>query len=158
MPAQVWPLAWLKMAQSGGGGAAQGAAGNPQQVRIQQHFSIRISPGAPVLPPAILFADDEEERETRVVERRMARCIPVGAIAGVQSAARNRLVIFLRDSRVVVAALEKSCQAHDFYSGFYLDRHADGQLCVGRDTIHARSGATCGLRSLRALVEVPAKR
>jgi hypothetical protein len=129
-----------------------------QQVRIQQHLSIRISPGAPAAPAGLVFEMDQEDRETRLEERKMGSCIPVGAIAGVQSGNRNRLVMFLRDSRVVLVSLDKTCQANDFYSGFYTERSPDGQLCVGRDTIHARSGASCTLRQMRALVETPPRR
>ena len=36
---------------------------------------------------------------------------------------------------MVSAALERSCSARDFYSGFYVERNADGQICVKRDTL-----------------------
>ena len=105
-----------------------------------------------------MFEPDEDERPVHVEERRMQRCIPAAASAGVQSGPRDRLVLFLRDSRVVTAVLPKTCRANDFYSGFYMDRNADGQLCVDRDEIHARSGATCRLSDFRAVVEQPVRR
>lgn len=131
---------------------------NPRQMRIQQHLSIRISPGGPAIPPPMVFEFDEEDRPARVEERKMGRCVPIAAIAGVQSGPRDRLVLFLRDSRVVTASLPKTCRATDFYSGFYVERNADGQLCVDRDEIHARSGATCMVHDFRAVVEVPMRR
>jgi hypothetical protein len=137
---------------------AQGAGDNPRQMRIQQHIFIRITPGGPPMPPPMMFEPDEDERPVRVEERRMGRCIPASAIAGVQSGTRDRLVLFLRDSRVVTAVLPKSCRANDFYSGFYVDRNADGQLCADRDEIHARSGASCHVDDFRAVVEQPARR
>jgi hypothetical protein len=50
------------------------------------------------------------------------------------------------------AELEKACRARDFYSGFYVDRNADGQLCVDRDRLHSRSGSDCSVSRLRELV------
>ncbi|RVU04420.1 hypothetical protein EOE18_11490 [Novosphingobium umbonatum] len=132
-----------------------------KQVRIQQQFSIRIGPGAPGMPPNVLFEMEQIERRTtttRLEERPYGRCLPVGAIAAVQNAQGNRLLLILRDSRVLTAGLEKSCRAHDFYSGFYVERNADGQLCIERDQIHARSGANCRISDLKSLVEVSAKR
>ena len=132
-----------------------------KQVRIQQQFSIRIGPGAPGMPPNVLFEMEQIERRTtttRLEERPYGRCLPVAGIAAVQNAQGNRLLLILRDSRVLTAGLEKACRAHDFYSGFYVERNADGQLCVERDQIHARSGANCRISDLKALVEVPSKR
>jgi hypothetical protein len=131
---------------------------NPQQMRIQQRFSIRISPGAPNAPQGMIFEMEQEERTARIEERRMGRCLPIAAIGSVQSGQRNRLVFFLRDSRLVVASLEKSCRAHDFYSGFYVEPNADGQLCIARDQIHSRSGASCTILDMRALVETAGRR
>lgn len=129
-----------------------------QQVRIQQQFSIRISPGPPMPSPVYVIENEENDRPTRLEERNMGKCLPAASIVSVQSAPRNRLLFFLRDSRVVTAGLDKSCHAHDFYSGFYVERNADGQICIERDKIHARSGANCQIHDLRALVEVPARR
>lgn len=129
-----------------------------RQVRIQQQFSIRISPGPPVPPPVFVIENDQDDRFTRFEERNMGKCLPASAIVSVQSAPRNRLLFFLRDSRVVTAGLDKACHAHDFYSGFYVERNSDGQICIERDKIHARSGANCLIRDLHALVEVPTRR
>lgn len=129
-----------------------------QQVRIQQQFSIRISPGPPVPPPVFVMENDRDDRPVKLEERNMGKCLPASAIVSVQSAPKNRLLFFLRDSRVVTAGLDKSCHAHDFYSGFYVERNADGQICIERDKIHSRSGANCVIHDLHALVEVPARR
>ena len=131
---------------------------NPAQVRIQQTFSIRITPGPPIAPPSLTVDMVPDERGARLDERPMGRCLPVAAIAGVQSAEGNRLLLFLRDTRVVSALLEKSCRATDYYSGFYVERSPDGQICIGRDKLHARSGANCKIRDLKALVEVSSRR
>jgi hypothetical protein len=59
----------------------------------------------------------------------------------------------MRDRRVVSASLERSCSARDYYSGFYVERNSDGQICVRRDSLLSRSGANCKLTRLRQLVD-----
>jgi hypothetical protein len=54
---------------------------------------------------------------------------------------------------VVSASLERSCSARDYYSGFYIERNSDGQICVRRDSLLSRSGANCKLTRLRQLVD-----
>ncbi len=137
------------------------------QVRIEQRVIIRIAPSpigrAPMPDPRRgppdwrrnLFADlPTRGIGPRLEERRMAQCVPVSGIAGVQVTPQSKLVLFMRDQKIVSAALEKACNARDFYSGFYLERTADGMLCSGRDMLHSRSGANCALGKLRQLVEI----
>jgi hypothetical protein len=124
------------------------------QVRVEQHMSIRISPARPQTMPQFLLDMPQREIGPRFVERRMGRCVPVSGIAGVQPDSDNRLILFLRDRRMVSATLERACRARDFYSGFYVDRANDGQICANRDTLLSRSGANCKLTGLRQLVEV----
>lgn len=121
-----------------------------EQVRIEQHVVIRVTPlGAqrelladiPGVPAAGSFR-----------ERKVGKCVPIGGITGVRIDGDDRLLLFMRDQRLIGASLEKACQARDFYSGLYVARSADGQLCVDRDMIHARSGASCSLSKLRQLV------
>lgn len=124
-----------------------------RQVRIEQRITIRIAPRRPVQPPEAAFARSKRSNPPTLRERHMGKCVPVAAVAGVQVTTDNRLLLFLRDSRVVSASLERACRARDFYSGFYLERHSDGKLCVDRDTLLSRSGANCKLSRLRQLVE-----
>jgi hypothetical protein len=65
----------------------------------------------------------------------------------------SRLILYMRDRRMLSATLERACRARDFYSGFYVDRTNDGQLCVDRDTLLSRSGANCKLTRIRQLIE-----
>ncbi|MDE1915421.1 MAG: hypothetical protein KGJ57_08720 [Sphingomonadales bacterium] len=130
---------------------------NPQQVRIEQHFSIRISPGGPMMPPDMMD-DLMDERPERFEERPMGRCFAAGAIAGVQSAQGNRLLLFMRDQHIVSAILEKACRARDFYSGFYVERSPDGMICANRDRLQSRSGYNCRIVKLHALVALPWRR
>lgn len=124
------------------------------QVRIEQRITIRISPrAAPLPPPQRPFLMDLQNRlPPRLTERHFGKCLPIAGIAGVQ-VGDNRLMVFLRDRRTVSLGLEKSCRAQDFYSGFYVERNPDGQLCVDRDRLQSRSGANCALTKLRQLVE-----
>jgi len=126
------------------------------QVRIEQHTTIRISPRAPQRAPArpnFLIDLPNREIAPRMVERNIGRCVPASGIAGVQADAGNRLLLFMRDRRIVSAQLERACRGRDFYSGFYLSRNTDGQLCVDRDTLLSRSGANCKLTRIRQLIE-----
>lgn len=120
------------------------------QVRIQQQSTIRISPRPMPLRPNLLA---EETRVPRIVERKIGRCLPADRLAGVQVESGNRLLLYLRDRRVIRAELERSCRARDYYSGFYLSANEDGNLCVGRDTLLSRSGANCRLTRIRQLVQ-----
>lgn len=123
------------------------------QVRIEQRVIIRISPrGSAVRPSA--FADmTMAPPPPRLVERRMGNCIPVSSIAGVEPRGDNQLLLFLADHSLALARLDKSCNARDYYAGFYLERTRDGQMCVNRDKIHSRAGSNCSISSLHRLVD-----
>lgn len=124
------------------------------QVRIEQRMTIRIAPRAPLPPqPNMLMDLPDREVGPRFIERKFGKCLPIAGIAGVQMGDQGTLVLFLRDRRMVSASLERACRARDFYSGFYLERNADGRLCVDRDTLLSRSGANCKLTRFRQLVE-----
>jgi hypothetical protein len=121
------------------------------QVRIERQITIRIAPHGPAPRPA-MFELPNRGGPPRIAERRMGKCLPIGGIAGVQVGRDNRLTLFMRDRRTISVGLEKSCRAQDFYSGFYVERSPDGQLCVDRDRLQSRSGANCALTRLRQLV------
>lgn len=126
-------------------------AGPAEQVRIEQRMVIRITP---LGPQREMLADlPRAPLASRFSERKIGKCVPVAGIAGVQIGGDDRLMLFMRDQRLIGAKLDKSCRARDFYSGFYVERSRDGKLCVDRDMIHSRSGATCSLSRLRQLVE-----
>lgn len=130
-------------------------SGAENQVRIEQRITIRITPLQSNVQPSMLQdLPAQAPAAPRFVERTMGRCLPVSGIAGVQAAGSNRLILYMRDQRMVSAALERTCSARDFYSGFYVERSSDGQLCVNRDALQSRSGANCRLARLRQLVEL----
>lgn len=123
------------------------------QVRIEQRITIRIAPRAPPPPPRPFMFDAPGRMPPRMTERHVGKCLPIAGIAGVQVGRDNRLMLFMRDQRTIALGLEKSCRAQDFYSGFYVERSPDGQLCVDRDRLQSRSGANCALTRLRQLIE-----
>ena len=123
-----------------------------QQVRIEQRLTIRIAPRPPVMPD-MLDALPANGLDRRVVERKMGRCLPIASIAGVQANGDNKLILFMRDRRIVSATLEKACRARDFYSGFYVARNSDGLLCTDRDELQSRSGSNCQLKGMKQLIE-----
>lgn len=135
-------------------GLAPGAEPSWHQVRIEQHIIIRIAPGlsGPMrdMPPPPPVPLPEHFRR-----RSMPPCMPVAAIAGVRPMEGNRLMLFLRDRRLVGAELARHCSARDFYQGFYVSPTEDGLLCAGRDTIHSRSGSTCAIAKVHELVPQP---
>jgi hypothetical protein len=124
----------------------------PHQVRIEQHFSIRITPGNGAMPPAVIEEWQQVTRPVRMVERKIGKCLAIGSIAAVRAGDGNNLLLLLRDQRMVAALLEKRCSGRDFYSGFYVQHNADNAICIGRDILQSRSGANCKLRGLHELV------
>lgn len=125
-----------------------------EQVRIQQRVFIRIAPRAGPARQNLTTSLPARSSQPRYLERPMGDCLPAQSIAGVHAEGSNRLLLFLRDRRLISATLEKSCSARDFYSGFYMENSRDGQLCVDRDQLHARSGAKCEVARLSQLVRV----
>lgn len=131
--------------------AVQTAAVN-QQIRIERRVTIRISPNVPANARNLVADLPRGALPTNFVERKMGKCVPVNSIAGVQPTRDNRLMLYLRDQRIISASLEKSCSARDFYSGFYVEQNSDGLLCVDRDKLHSRTGANCEVDRMRHLV------
>ena len=123
-----------------------------QQVRIEQRVVVRIAP-QPFAARQNLLADLPQRSEPpRLQEGSKEKCVPLDEIAGVQTGSGNRLVLFLRDRRMISVNLEKACRARDFYSGFYVEKNKDGRLCVDRDNLQSRSGARCEVEAMRQLV------
>ena len=125
-----------------------------QQVSISQHVTIRINARPAPMPfePAMFEDDAHSDRDPPFVERKIGKCLPINLIVGVQPVADDRLLLILRDDRMISAKLEKGCQARAFYSGFIVKRNADGEICVKRDALLSRSGASCQVLALRQLV------
>ena len=125
-----------------------------QQVRIDRRVMIRIAPQVPGGRQNLLAQLPQREIAARFEERSKEKCVPLDGIAGVQTGSGNRLVLYLRDQRMISVNLEKSCHARDFYSGFYVERSKDGRLCADRDKLQSRTGARCDVDAMHRLVAV----
>lgn len=125
-----------------------------RQVRIEQRVVVRITPRPPSARQNLLADLPQREIAPRFEERGKEKCVALEGIAGVQTGSGNRLVLFLRDQRMISVNLEKACRARDFYSGFYVEKSKDGRLCVERDKLQSRTGARCEVEAMRQLVEV----
>lgn len=126
------------------------------QVRIEQRVIIRISPGNAAAREQ-LMADFHNERSSRTSyqQQKLKGCIAISGIAAVQpETSENRLLLFMRDRRILSAELERACNARDYYSGFYIERNEDGQLCPRRDLLQSRAGASCKVAQFNRLVAV----
>ena len=124
------------------------------QVRIEQRVIIRISPRRGANRNPLLARLPQNGLRTRYEEREMESCLAVSSISGVQTGTGNRLLLFTQDQRMISVHLERACRARDFYSGFYVERSEDGQLCVDRDQLQSRSGARCDVERMSQLVAV----
>ncbi|MEM1053129.1 MAG: hypothetical protein AAGI28_13650, partial [Pseudomonadota bacterium] len=122
------------------------------QHRIERRVTIRITPYRQSSRNSLLAQLPRRGVTRTFEEREMANCVPVSGIAGVQTGTGNRLLLFLRDERIISLNLERGCEARDFYSGFYVERSSDGRLCVKRDLLQSRSGAKCEVERMRRLV------
>lgn len=120
------------------------------QVRIEQRVIIRI---APRMPGQTFSPQLRPPELPRFYERKTSKCLPIASIIGVQPDSPDRLLLMTRGRKLIGASLDKTCRARDFYSGFYVERNEDGQLCAGRDVIHSRAGANCAVTKMRELVE-----
>lgn len=115
------------------------------QVRIERRVIIRVAPGT---------AERRPPMQRHLVQQPAGDCVTVSAIGGVEPTRDNRLLLFMRDRRVLAAGLTDGCSAAHFYAGFYMENSDDGQLCVRRDHLQARDGSNCQITSFQRLVAV----
>jgi hypothetical protein len=85
------------------------------------------------------------------VEKKGPKCIPAGAIRGAMQSGPDQVDFMLADRSRVRAHFDEDCLALDFYRGFYLQPQ-DDRLCVRRDAVHSRIGASCRIERFKALV------
>lgn len=125
------------------------------QVRIEQRVIVRISPSSSAAREQMMADLSRQGTLTSYREEKVNDCVAISSIAGVQPAPQeNRLLLFMRDRRVLSAALERACSARDYYSGFYVERSEDGQICANRDLLQSRAGASCKVARLNRLIAV----
>lgn len=121
------------------------------QVRIEKRVIIRVPRRRPTpLAPRTDFSQGIAQPMYR--EKKIGKCLPMNNILGVQMFAGEFLDLLTRDRRRIRARLEDNCQARSFYSGFYMEKSADGKMCAGRDVLHSRTGAKCEIERFRELL------
>jgi hypothetical protein len=128
--------------------------GSAAQIRIQQRVIVRIAPRGGRTGQSLLAQLPQRAPDTRYEERKAGDCVAVQRIAGVETGSGNRLILFMRDAKIMSLNLEKACRARDFYAGFYVERNEDGKLCIDRDRLQSRSGAKCQIDRMMQLVAV----
>lgn len=125
------------------------------QVRVTQRVVIRITAHRQEATENLSAELPRGPLRTHLEEHKMkGGCVPVGDIAAVDPGPENRLILYMRDRTMISAALDKECSARQFYSGFYVERTSDGKLCVKRDKLQSRAGASCEVKRLSRLVSV----
>lgn len=128
------------------------------QVVIEQQLIIRVpAQRSPINNFAAPPAPEMRAREPVVVwkEKKGPKCVAMRNIMGMQAVQRDSIELITRQRQRLRAQLNRGCRALDFYAGFYMQGSKDGQLCEGRDEIHARTGAKCEIDKFRLMVPVP---
>jgi len=116
------------------------------QVQIQRSTIVRVPPAAPPSRPAPVI---------KWKEKGAPNCIKWSSMAAAMVSSPTTIDLVVRGGTRYRVKLEKSCQAIDFYSGFYVKATKDGRVCEDRDSIHSRSGGECLIDKYKTLV--PAK-
>lgn len=127
-------------------------AGVVHQVRIEQRVIIRIAPAARVVPHSLVRNGQQPAPLPVFEERDIGRCIPVRTIAAARVQPDNRVLLYLRNRRLIAMQFNGRCPAEAFYSGFYVEPAQDGLLCARRDLVQSRAGAKCQVAQMRELV------
>jgi hypothetical protein len=115
------------------------------QVRKDQRVIIRI-------PPKTAPAGGKKSDPVKYKEEKIGKCLLLDRLIGSRPGPKESLEILTRDGNVIRAYLGDGCLAREFYAGAYVERSADGKLCVDRDLLHARTGAQCEIDKFRLLV------
>ncbi len=124
------------------------------QVSITQRVIVRVSPSTPDARARMLANLPRRPAQSVFEEVPHEDCVEIEDIAGVTSTQDNRLLLFMRNRDVLAAQLERGCTARAFYSGFYVERSEDGRLCIARDELQSRAGASCMIEGLTELVAI----
>ncbi len=122
------------------------------QVRVEQRVIIRI----PSRPPASVPASNKNGSSKPITykEEKIGKCLMMDRLVASRPGPKNSLELATRDGVFIRAYLDDSCFAREFYAGAYMERPADGKLCVKRDLVHARTGAKCEIDRFRVLQPV----
>lgn len=127
------------------------------QVIIEQRVIIRIPARsrASTFQPASPNVQQSQPGPTIVWrEAKAPKCLRISSLLGVQATRDDSIDLLTDERQRLRARLDDNCRTLDFYSGFYVERTADGMICADRDVIQARSGARCGIEEFRLMVPV----
>lgn len=136
----------------------EAAAPSFWQMVIEQQLIIRVPAQRSQLNSfSASPAPERRARELPIVwkEKKAPKCVSMRNIMGMQAAQRDSIDLITRQRQRLRAQLNRGCRALDFYAGFYMEGSKDGQLCEGRDQLHARTGAKCEVEQFRLMVPVP---
>lgn len=131
-----------------------------QQVIIEQQIIIRVPARSRITsfsPASPNVRGSNTEQSIVWKERDAAKCLPMKSVLGVQVSRDDSIDLLTSERQRLRAKLDDDCRTEDFYSGFYMQKRADGMLCEDRDEIQARSGAKCTIESFRLMVPVAIK-
>jgi hypothetical protein len=126
-------------------GAAATAGDDWYQSRSDQRVIIRI-------PPKSTPVGSRRSEPAKYKEEKIGKCLLMDRLVGSRPGPKETLEILTRDGNVIRAYLGDGCLAREFYAGAYVERSADGKLCIDRDLLHARTGAQCEIDKFRLLV------
>ena len=87
------------------------------QVRIEQRVVIRIAPSPRATREEMLSRLPRRDMDTSYQEVELGSCVPLDKIAGVAPVQQNRLLLFMRDRRVLSAALGWPADSFAFEGG-----------------------------------------
>ncbi|WP_409050329.1 hypothetical protein [Sphingobium xenophagum] len=118
------------------------------QLTIERRVIVRVPMASKGKVPPPVSPDTAKDWD----EKKGPRCIALRSIRAASIIVLNGVDLILADQHRYRARLEKGCDSAGFYSGFYVEPHADGSLCSGRDELQARSGMSCAIDSFRRLV------
>ena len=124
------------------------------QVRVESRVVIRIRPAASTDRRRLMSSLPRRPMRARFSEVDHGDCVDVESIIGVQPTTDNRLLVYTDERQILAAALEDGCSARAFYAGFYVEKNEDKRLCVGRDRLQSRAGASCEVTGFTRLVAV----
>jgi hypothetical protein len=124
------------------------------QVRVEQRVIIRI-PRQKITAASnrtTATSPSPSGKPIKIKEKKIGKCLMMDRLIASRPGPKESLELATRDGAVIRAYLGDGCLAREFYAGAYMERPADGKLCVDRDLLHARTGAKCEVEKFRELV------
>jgi hypothetical protein len=127
-------------------------AQNLLQVRIEQRVIIRV----PLRQVTAVSNSPNGKKPAPIKykEEKVGKCLMMDRLVGSRPGPKDSLELVTRDGILIRAYLNDGCLGREFYAGAYMERPADGKLCVERDLLYARTGAKCEINKFRLLTPV----